>query len=76
MRVIPKKTSHMVFSYLLPSPPSTVLAFTDYGDFCVLFRGSEFSVSQKYTARTGRMIQYQRQGRRLQISYSTLPFKR
>lgn len=38
----------MVFSNLSPLPPSTILAFTDYGDFCMLFRGSEFSVSQIY----------------------------
>lgn len=72
----------MVFSNLSPLPPSTILAFTDYGDFCMLFSGSEFSVSQKYTARTGRKISIRNkdtlpeQGGRLLTSYSTLPFKR
>lgn len=60
IKIIPKKMSHMVFSNLSPLPPSTILPFTDYGDFCMLFRGSEFSVSQKYPPE--QEDQYQKQG--------------
>lgn len=69
--------SNMVFANLSPLPPSTILAFTDYEDFCMLFRGSEFSVS-KNTLQNRKKISIRNkdalpeQGGRLETSCSIL----
>lgn len=54
-KIIPK-TSHTVFSNLSRSPSSTVLAFIDYGNFCMLFRGSEFSLKNTLPGQEGRLV--------------------